>query len=1029
MNNREYIEQIVRSIETQVREYKTDNTYVTREFFEAPEIKSKAEIAINAIANALSWPKLDNSAFTSLFQVAIKEYRDKNATDILPSISITKSRKKSWLTNQRQIKLNWNTDDLTNYRNRYMQYLIKIGRPAKYVDETKRSSLEILKKMGDPISESEFYVKGLVVGSVQSGKTANFNAVINSSIDSGYKLIIVLSGIMEDLRKQTQQRIEKEVVGYSKAGSGFLGVGKIQPFGELGDNNVSQIVIPTSIESDFKKTIKEADFSLNNKNILVCKKNTGVLKNLILWLSDYLNENKEKHDIPFLIIDDEADNASLNNMGDRGKEYASTINGHIRALLGLFNRKTYLGYTATPFANVLQDKNEAPESKWLISYREKGETKTKEFTQVPNLFPEDFIELLYPPSVYIGAKHFFETRIENIKKIEPLVPPPIRDHIECFPNRVVTETKQPTTNFGIGTRATKKDDPFPLFIPESLKEAIMCFIISTAIRLSRKEEMHESYLRQPHNTMLIHISRYITWQNSTKELIVEYVDDLSSNLNNDLPNSPNSIYSVFERTWYKYYAYVMENISTYLPDDYEDNFLTKKTFDDIKQLLVEAIRGLEVVAVNSVSGDTLSYPEKTEKKYIAIGGNKLSRGFTLEGLTINYFTRNTNFADTLLQMGRWFGYRPGYLDCCKLFTTRNNIDKFDLTTTTIEELEYEFKDMNKLNKTPAEFILWIKSNPNVIRVTRASITKNTVERRIDYSGRIEQSTKFEISKSRIENAWNGFERLCASIEWSTEIENFFSYKTDSRGLYEFLDLENSFTNFEIPGAKEYIKLCNETGKLINWTIAIKRNLGAIYKVNLKKNINPFNESMNLTIRRGPKPNKQQMSRDSLLLDNIFRASGKSANLVSAGEDFSITLTPDQKLKAEEKFYQSKITEYISGGLNDHEAIKKANRIKSIPDKAYRRSMDEGEGVLMIYLIDPKSIFEPNQGEVDEELLEYKTRNNIDMDTPLIGYALGFPHISEKIGGVYMTSKHQFDLEIEEDEFEEDEFVEDLNDED
>src|SRR5690606_20084272 len=111
---------------------------------------------------------------------------------------------------------------------------------------------------------------------------------------------------------------------------------------------------------------------LNNKNILVCKKNTGVLKNLLLWLSDYLNENKEKHDIPFLIVDDEADNASLNNMGEKGKEYASTINGHIRALLGLFNRKTYLGYTATPFANVLQDRNEAPDCKWKISYREKG---------------------------------------------------------------------------------------------------------------------------------------------------------------------------------------------------------------------------------------------------------------------------------------------------------------------------------------------------------------------------------------------------------------------------------------------------------------------------------------------------------------------------------------------------------------------------------------------------------------------------------------------------------------------------------
>jgi hypothetical protein len=1018
MNNREYIDQIIKSIEAQVMKHKENKIYVTREFFDSPEIKLNSKIAIDAIANALSWPSLDQNTFASLFEVAIKEFRDKNATDILPSISIRKNQKESWLTIKRQAKLSWNTHDLSNYRNRYLHYLSKIGRPNKYVDETRRSSLEILKKMGDPKSQKEFYVKGLVVGSVQSGKTANFNAVINSSIDSGYKLIIVLSGIMEDLRKQTQQRIEKEVVGYSKAGSGFLGVGEIQPFGELGDSKVAQIVIPTSSESDFKKTIKEADFSLNNKNILVCKKNTGVLKNLLLWLSDYLDENKEKHDLPFLIIDDEADNASLNNMGHRGKEYATTINGHIRALLGLFNRKTYLGYTATPFANVLQDKNEAPETKWTISYREKGETKTKDFVQVSNLFPEDFIELLYPPSVYIGAKHFFETRIDDIKKIEPLIPPPLRDHIDCFPSRVTVPEIEPTTNFGRGTRASRKDDPFPRYLPESLKEAIMCFILSIAIRLSRKEEMHESYLRQPHNTMLIHISRFTNWQNTTKKLIVDYVSRLTESLNNDLPSSTKSIYSVFERTWYKYYAYVVENISTYLPDDYEDNFLTKKTFDDAKQLLVEAVSGIEVVAVNSASGDELIYPDKTEKKYIAIGGNKLSRGFTLEGLTINYFTRNTNFADSLLQMGRWFGYRPGYIDCCKLFTTRNNIDKFDLTTTTIEELEHAFKDMNRLNKTPREFILWVKTNPRVIRVTRTSMTRNTVQKRINYSGGIEQSTKFEINKQRIENAWRDFESLCSKKDWKCDNQNFFTFQTDNKGLYEFLDLENSFANFETPGVKEYIKLCNEVGKLTNWTIAIKRNTGAKVKIELQKQIQSFPENMYLTIRRGPKLLSQQVSRDSLLQDDIFRASGKSANLVSSGDDFSITLTSDEKLKAEERFYQNKISEYIDSGFTKKEAIEKANRIKSIPDKIYRRSMQESDGILMIYLIDAERIFESTQGEEDKELLEYRDKKKIDINTPLIGYALGFPSISDDIGGVYITSDHQYQLEFEEDEFDE-----------
>lgn len=1021
MNNREYIDQIAKSIHSQAQSYKEEHSYITREFYDSPGIKEKSRAAINAISNALGWPQLNEDSFASLFNVAIREYRDKNATDVLPSISIQKSQKETWLTKERQDALKWNSDELGSYRNRYLVYLTKIGRSEKYVKETSRSSIEILKKMGDPESEKEFYKKGLVVGSVQSGKTANFNAVINSSIDCGYKLIIVLSGIMEDLRKQTQRRIEKEVVGYSKAGTGFLGVGKIKPFGELGDSKVNQIDIPTSIESDFKKTIKEADFSLNKKNILVCKKNTGVLKNLLLWLSDYLNENKEKHDIPLLIIDDEADNASLNNMGHKGKEYATTINGHIRALLGLFNRKTYLGYTATPFANILQDKNEAPETKWRITYNERGETKTKDFVQVPNLYPEDFIELLFPPSNYIGAKHFFETRLDNIRKIEPLIAPPIKDHINSFPNRVISESLMPTTNFGKGTRAVKKDDPFPKQIPDSLKEATLCFILSIAIRLARKEEMHHSLLNQPHNTMLIHVSRFTNWQNTTKSLITSYIDDVTFKLNNDLPSSNNSIYSVFERTWNKYYAFVMENISTYLSNEYDDNFLSRKTYEDVKRLLVEAINGVEIVALNTDSGDILNYPDHSEKKYIAIGGNRLSRGFTLEGLSINYFVRNTNYADTLLQMGRWFGYRPGYLDCCKLFTTRNNLDKFDLTTTTIEELEHEFKDMNRLKKSPREFTLWVKTNPKVIRVTRASMTKDSVERKIDYSGGIEQSTKFEINRERINKAWSGFQSLCGSKKWSlSENENknnFFTLQANSRELFDFLDLENSFASFEIPGIKEYINLCNENGKLTNWTVAIKRNRGARDKIQLKKSINPFPESMFLTVRRGPKK-EDKISRPSLLDDNIFRSSGRSANLVSVGADFSITLTPEQKKRAEEKFYKNKTLEFMESGMPEAEAIRKAQGIKTIPDKIYRHAMSETDGILMIYLIDPKSIFESEAGEVDKELLKYRDKVNIDLDTPLIGFAIGFPHVSGNIGGVYITARHQAEMELEEDEFDE-----------
>ena len=204
--------------------------------------------------------------------------------------------------------------------------------------------------VGDPSNSDPFFVRGMVVGSVQSGKTTNFNGVINSSVDMGYKLVIVLSGITEDLRSQTQERIETEVIGPKISGNKYLGVGEICRMEEL---NV-EVNCTTSRKSDFKKEIAQGNTQIERYNILVVKKNVSVLKNILLWLNDFVDENNPVLKEPLLIIDDEADNASLNNMGHKGKEYATQINKEIRAILALFHQKTYLGYTATPFANVLQ---------------------------------------------------------------------------------------------------------------------------------------------------------------------------------------------------------------------------------------------------------------------------------------------------------------------------------------------------------------------------------------------------------------------------------------------------------------------------------------------------------------------------------------------------------------------------------------------------------------------------------------------------------------------------------------------------
>lgn len=1035
MTNRDYIEQLNIYIKNSFNQEKDEKGFIESSFFKLDELKSKTKKTLNIMIDNGVFPKINNEKFDELYEVAIKESKHKNQSGMTPSISLESEETKNnlWLTEEVQNTLGWNSDELNTYRTRYMQYLKSIGRSDDYIEETKRSSLAIVKKFGNPKAGHSFYTRGLVVGSVQSGKTANFNAVINSAIDVGYGLVIVLSGIMEDLRKQTQKRIEKEVEGNYIGGS-FHGVGTISSFGHLGEHkDIQQIIIPTSMDTDFKKTIKEADFSLNNKNVLVCKKNTSVLKNLLLWLDNYLNENKDKIGIPFLIIDDEADNASLNNMGAKGKKFSSTINGHIRALLALFKKKTYLGYTATPFGNVLQDRNEKSDEKWTFTDKD----ELKEFDQESSLFPHDFIELLFPPSNYIGAKHFFETRLDEVKKIDSLVHA-VDDYVDVFPSRVFTDTLEPTKMKGKGTRAVKKEDPFPPenSLPKSLKEAIQCFIVSTAIRISREKEMKQSQMFQPHNTMLIHTSRFTTWQIETRKSVQKYVDELEHSLNNESPTRKLGIYADFELIWYKYYAEIMVNIKTYLPEDYNDDYLTTRTFTDIKKLLINAIADIEVKAVNSETKESLVYPENEAKKYIAIGGNRLSRGFTLEGLTINYFIRNTNFSDTLLQMGRWFGYRPGYIDCCKIFVTKEGIEKFDQTTLTIEDLEQRFIEMNREGTTPQEYSLKVLTHPGTLKITRPSILKNTKNVKWSYSDHLIQTTKFHIDDIKIKKSWEAFTSYISKIQTKFEIrkdnqgnDEYLVYEVENIDkLFELFKLDNTFYDSSgqegknyFSALEEYIKLCNKKNKLRKWSLAIKVS-GRGSKLYAKDSNLPID--VDKTVRSGFKPNTRWAN--ELVENKMFSAGGNSSNILGGGKDMQIRLDKKEidlaTSEFKEQLFKNLKKKYSS--LSSKEIEEKVRKLGTPPEKVFRRKMSQDEGLVIIYLMDLEEIFlHKNSSEKEETDKKKKEKldnlkNSIDTTIPLIGYAIGIPKVSSDIGGTYLEydSYEEESEEIEDEDF-------------
>jgi hypothetical protein len=580
------------------------------------------------------------------------------------------------------------------------------------------------------------------------------------------------------------------------------------------------------------------------------------------------------------------------------------------------------------------------------------------------------------------------------------------------------------------TRASRPGDNFPTHLPDSIKESIHCFILSIAIRESRKPAMINSTMYSPHNSMLIHISRYTLWQNRLRDLIDIYVRDLQSSLLLDDPSNPKSVFSSFEKIWYKYYSNIIEHVSDYLPKGYDDEFLKPISFETIKnKFLTDAIKDIDVKAINSLMGDKLIYPRNTPKKYIAIGGNRLSRGFTLEGLSINYFVRSTDYTDALLQMGRWFGYRPGYLDCCKLFITRDSMEKYDLVTRTIEELEIEFRKMEEKNRRPSDFILRVKKHPGALKITRPSILRDTLEVNWSYQDSLEQSTNFDLRKKKIEDVWAQFKNC---IVGKFDFENkkkedgsdagFLIAQTDISGVLEILKQENNFGNETCDSIIKFIERCREVNKLTNWTIAIKTTGRA--KENEGKGILKKKESnlpidITMTVRRGPSTDEGvKYFREKFILGKIFGASGRSANLISAGLDLSILLSKKQIEQAEKEFIENR-RNYYHGKFPDwtkEQVNKKAEEV-NIPERVYREKMSDQEGLLVIYILDSHYVFLQEEGkEKDSELKEMIDKEGIDLNIPLIGYAIGFPPIEPDPGGVYVHGNYGFEDEEAELEF-------------
>lgn len=548
--------------------------------------------------------------------------------------------------------------------NRYKKYLeeIKHWNPRVTTNLGKVSD-EILDLCGDP-SDEHFAIKGLVLGDVQSGKTANYTALCNKAADTGYRIIIVLAGMQENLRKQTQERLDAECTGRKseyyldpKAEQGI----KNQPVGVGRYGTSKKIAAFTSVTKDFDSgVLRSNNLGIENVNcpvILVVKKNKRILNNLIKWLSDNNTHNAAGQiELPLFLIDDEADNASINTKDPDSSPAA--INDCIRRLLMLFSKTTYLGITATPFANIFIDPD-----------------------NYDDLFPSDFIYALSPPTDYIGADRIFGDDGDHYSMLETIDP---YDLESCFP-------------------AKHKKEFVVSCLPDDLYEAANYFLLVNAIRDYRGDTTE-------HRSMMVHISLYTLVQNQIAEMLAVWLEQVKSDLRNfsKLPvQKAEKIASIgnLHEVWDKYNLSAVSGIS------WEEILRT---------YLYPAAAPIDVRAVNMKTGAaSLDYFNHKHDglRVIAVGGNSLSRGLTLEGLCVTYFHRNTKMYDTLMQMGRWFGYRPNYQDLVKIWMSDEAIDWYGQITRATDELKNEIIKMRNAHQTPMEFGLKVRQDPGALIVT------------------------------------------------------------------------------------------------------------------------------------------------------------------------------------------------------------------------------------------------------------------------------------------------------------------------
>lgn len=615
----------------------------------------------------------------------------------------------------------------------------------RQVDET---SSKIVANLSNPAVAQRDSCRGLVLGYVQSGKTTNFTAVIAKAADAGYRLFIVLSGIHNSLRQQTQDRLSEQLWA---------------PNADLW-NRLTE-------ESDFRPVANNVDAVLagNSKVLIVAKKNAPRLRALKKWLLKA--DARVLARCPILIIDDEADQASVNTA--KPDEAPKAINGLIRDIVNINAPVSYVGYTATPFANVLIDTEDGDD-----------------------LYPRDFMLSLPRPDGYLGPETLFGREPLDLddEAAEPVDDG--YDMVRTVPDTDVEELRPPSAAERFGFEAT---------VPESLDEALRYFLLSTAARRVRGAG-------NKHATALIHTSQHVETHEAVAQAVRDHLEDLSSRLGAGQEDLHRDLRDQWE-----------VECDRVVSSEFD---LPSVPWGELMAVLPDVADEVRVITDNSRSLERLKFDDDEPGVVVAVGGNTLSRGLTLEGLAVSYFVRSASAYDTVLQMGRWFGYRSGYIDLTRIWMTTELKDWFRHLATVEREIREDIARYENSTLTPMEVGVRIRTHP-AMAITAASKMRNSRAARMSYSGRRVQTIVFQHRDPAVVGGNLAAARTLLSDLSAVPKERLGSaHVIRGVGAQKVMDFIDAY-RFHPDSAElkselinRYVETCLAEGELQTWTVAV-----------------------------------------------------------------------------------------------------------------------------------------------------------------------------------------------------------------